>query len=146
MVGGDKLPYASDSAAPAVNLIESKILFNSVISTPGAKFMTIDISKFFLSSHMQHPEYIKIHQADIPQDILDKYKASLFMDSRKYVYFKITKGMYGLKQAAILAFQQLKKNLSKHGYAPIPHTVGMWKHKSKPTTFYLCVDDFGIKY
>ena len=47
VVGGDKLPYASDSAAPAANLIESKILFNSVISTKGAKFMTIDISNFF---------------------------------------------------------------------------------------------------
>ena len=54
--------------------------------------------------------------------------------------------MYGLKQAAILAYKQLKENLSKHGYYPIPHTVGMWKHTSRPTTFCLCVDDFGIKY
>ena len=76
VVGGDKLPYASDSAALAANLIESKILFNSVVSTKGAKFMTIDISNFSLSSHMQHPEYMKIHQDDIPQDILDQYKAS----------------------------------------------------------------------
>ena len=80
VVGGNKLPYASDSVAPAANLIESKILSNSIVSTMGAKFMTIDISNFFLSSRMQHPEYMKIHQDDIPQDILDKYKAHLFMD------------------------------------------------------------------
>ena len=124
VVGGDKLPYASNSAAPAANLIESKILFNSVISTKGAKFMTIDIRNFFLSSHMQHPEYMKIHQDDILQDILDQYKADQFMDCKGYVYFKITKGMYGLKQAAILAYQQLKENRTKHGYYPIPTQWG----------------------
>lgn len=37
VVGSDKLPYASDSAVPAINLIDSKILFNSVISALGAK-------------------------------------------------------------------------------------------------------------
>ena len=146
MVGGDKLPYASDSAAPAANLIESKILFNSVISTKCAKFMTIDIGNFFLSSHMQNPEYMKIHQDDIPQDILEQYQAVQFMDNKGYVYFKITKGMYGFKQAAILAYHQLKENMSKHDYYHIPHTMEMWKHKSRPTTFCLCVDDFGIKY
>ena len=60
VVGGDKLPYASDSAAPAANLVESKILFNSTISQPTAKFMTIDISNFFLSSLMHEPEFMKM--------------------------------------------------------------------------------------
>ena len=128
VVGGDKQPYASDSTAPAANLIEFKILFNSVISTKGAKFMIIDISNFFLSSKMNNPEYMKIHQDDIPQDILHQYKAHQFQDKRGFVYFKITKGMYGLKQAAILAYNQLKENLSKHWQSPIPHTVGMWRH------------------
>ena len=54
--------------------------------------------------------------------------------------------MYGLKQAAILAYKQLKQNLAHHGYHPIPHSVGMWKHKSRKTIFCLCVDDFGIQY
>ena len=54
--------------------------------------------------------------------------------------------MYGLKQAAILAYENLVSNLSKHGYKPIPHTVGMWKHISRKTVFCLCVDDFGVKY
>ena len=54
--------------------------------------------------------------------------------------------MYGLKQAAIVAFDQLKDHLESHGYFPIPNTVGMWKHKSRPIQFYLCVDNFGIKF
>ena len=53
--------------------------------------------------------------------------------------------MYGLKQAAILAYNQLKENLSKHGYHPIPHS-GNVETPVLATTFCLCVDDFGIKY
>ena len=68
------------------------------------------------------------------------------MDKYEYVYFQINKGMYGLKQAAILAYKQLKTNLANFGYHPIPHSVGMWKHKSRKTLFCLCVDDFGIQY
>ena len=54
--------------------------------------------------------------------------------------------MYGLKHAALLAFEHLKSNLASHGYKPIPHTDGMWKHKTRNITFCLCIDDFGVKY
>ena len=62
-----------------------------------------------------------------------------------YVYIKTKKGMYGLKQATILAYYNLVKNLQPYGYMHIPHTVGLWKDETKPTTFCLCVYDFGIK-
>ena len=58
---------------------------------------------------------------------------------------RLKKGMYGLKQAAVLAYNNLVNNLRQHGYAPIPQTVGLWKHKTLLTTFCLCVNDFGIK-
>ena len=54
--------------------------------------------------------------------------------------------MYGLKQAAILAHKKLVKNLHMYEYKHIPHTLGLWKHNTRPITFCLCVDDFGIKY
>ena len=54
--------------------------------------------------------------------------------------------MYGLKQAAVLAYDNLVSTLAPHGYHLIPHTVGLWAHETRPTTFCLCVDDFGIKY
>ena len=47
VVGGDKLPYHHDCAAPAANLLEAKLIFNSTISQPGAKFCGIDIKDFF---------------------------------------------------------------------------------------------------
>lgn len=61
VVGGDKLPYTADAAAPAANLLETKLLLNSTISQPTARFMSIDISNFFLSSTIPEPEFMKIH-------------------------------------------------------------------------------------
>ena len=59
-VGGDRLEYAGDSSAPAASLIDSKLLFNSTISTPGAKFLTTDIKDYFLNNPMEEFEYMKI--------------------------------------------------------------------------------------
>ena len=54
--------------------------------------------------------------------------------------------MYGLKQAALLAFNFLQKNLASFRYKPIPHKTGLWEHDTKPITFCLCIDDFGVNY
>ena len=55
--------------------------------------------------------------------------------------------MCGQKEAAILAYEQLVAHLKPHGYYPVPQTPGLWRHtRTKPTTFTLAVDDFGIKY
>ena len=50
--------------------------------------------------------------------------------------------MYGLKQAAILAYQRLVHLLKPYGYYPEKHSVGLWSHTTKPTKFCLRVDDF----
>ena len=55
-------------------------------------------------------------------------------------------GMYDLKQAAILAYTQIKKRLGKEGYLPIEGTSGLWNHDMRPIIFALRVDDFGVKY
>ena len=54
--------------------------------------------------------------------------------------------MYGLKQAAVLAYNQLKEKLLPQGYSPVTGTVGLWTHSTRKTKFCLCFDDFGIKY
>ena len=80
----------------------------------------IDIKAFFLSSYMKEPEYMKINLKDIPDDIIQQYKLLDIVDKYNCVYFKITKGMYGLKQAAILAFEQLQKILHHMGITLFP--------------------------
>jgi hypothetical protein len=54
--------------------------------------------------------------------------------------------MYGLPQAGRLANNLLIKRLAPYGYRPCHHTHGLWRHDTKPVTFTLVVDDFGIKY
>jgi hypothetical protein len=54
--------------------------------------------------------------------------------------------MYGLKQVAKLARDQLVAHLQKFGYHPTPHAQNIWEHETRKTKFCLCVDDFGIKY
>jgi hypothetical protein len=62
------------------------------------------------------------------------------------VYIEIQKGMYGLPQAVILANELLQRNLAKDGYRPISHTHHIWTHDTRPISFSLVVDDFGVKY
>ena len=54
--------------------------------------------------------------------------------------------MYGLKQAAVIAYQQLVEHLDGHGYYPITFTIGLWSHLNLKTKFCLCVDDFGTTF
>jgi hypothetical protein len=62
------------------------------------------------------------------------------------VLVEISRGMYGLRQAGILAYYQLVCNLSTHGYTPFTHTAGLWSHTTRYITCCLVVDGFGIKY
>jgi hypothetical protein len=62
------------------------------------------------------------------------------------VYVEIQKGMYGLPQAGILTNELLQRNLAKDGYRTTQHTYGLWKHDTRPISFSLVVDDFGVKY
>ena len=147
-VGGDRLDYEADAGSPAASILETKLTINSVISdaTQGARFMGADLKDFFLASPMKDPEYMRIHSKYFPADVRAQYGIDKLIASDNYVYVRIRKGMYGLVQAATLAYKNLEKNLAPHGYFPCPNTTGLWKHVSRRTTFCLCVDDFGIKY
>jgi hypothetical protein len=46
-VGGDQLEYPGDKSTRAAGLTTAKILINSAISTPNAKFLVVDIKIFF---------------------------------------------------------------------------------------------------
>ena len=148
VVGGDKLPYDADSGSPTTNLIKTKLLLNSTISDAkkGAGFASMDLKDMFLHTPMEHPEYMQAHYRYFPTDIRKRYNLDSFLHSDGYVYIKIKRGMYGLKQAAILAYDHLSTLLKAGGYSPIIGSLGMWKHHTRPTIFCLCVDDFGVKY
>lgn len=147
VVVGDKVEYYQDAGSPTTTILETKILVNSVISDceKGARFMSLDLKDFFLCSTMPTLEYMSIHKKFIPPDIIQRYDLHHKFHN-EHIYCQINKGMYGLPQATILAYEQLCAHLKTAGYISITGTSGMFKHVTRPTIFFLCVDDFGIKY
>jgi hypothetical protein len=49
-VGVDQTEYPGDKSTRTAGLTTAKILFNSVISTPNAKLLVIDITKIYLNT------------------------------------------------------------------------------------------------
>ena len=54
-VGGDRLVCLIDAGTPTADVPMIKLLWNSTLSTPGGKYMTMDISNFYLGTPMERP-------------------------------------------------------------------------------------------
>ena len=48
--GGDQLEFQGNTSIETAGLETSKMVFNSVVSTPDAKFMTINIRNMYLNT------------------------------------------------------------------------------------------------
>ena len=59
---------------------------------------------------------------------------------------RINKGLYGLKQAGIIANQELVKYMAPFGYHPVQHKPGLWFHNIKKKLFNLVINDFCVQY
>ena len=145
-VGGNRINYPGEVATPTADMLVAKMLFNSVISTKGARFMTMDISNFYLMTPLTRPEYIRISLKDIPEEIIIEYKLREIADDKGQVYIQANKGMYGLPQSGRLANELLEKRLNKRGYHQSKLVPGLYKHEWRPIMFTLVVDDFGVSY
>jgi hypothetical protein len=72
-MGGNLINYPSDCGTPTADLLTVKLMFNSIILTPSAKFMTIDIKDFYLMTPMDRFEYFRMKVELFPQDIIKEY-------------------------------------------------------------------------
>ena len=69
----DWINYPGDVGTPTAEMLLVKLLFNSIVSTKGAKFMSLDISNFYLNTPMKRYEYMRMKLTDIPEDIQAHY-------------------------------------------------------------------------
>ena len=107
--------------------------------------MNLDVKDFYLGTTLPTKEYIRIPAAIIPQEILSAYNLQdLIHDG--YLYAEVSKGMYGLPQAGIIANDELLPRLAAGGYKEAGTTPGLFKHETNSIVFCLIVDDFGVKY
>ena len=114
-VGGDKLTFDGDTTTQCASLITTKILLNSVISTPNARFGTIDIKNMYYGTPMKDYEYMRIKFSEIQTKVVEKYNLQKFQHNG-WVYLQIRKGMPGIKQAGKIANERLTKHLERYVY------------------------------
>ena len=89
--------------------------------------------------------YVKFNYKFIPQRIIHHYKLDTIVDNG-FVYAKINKAWYGLKQSGKIAHEDLVKHLNKHYYVQAEYTDGLFVHKLRDISFKLVLDNFGINY
>lgn len=110
------------------------------------RIVCADVKNFYLEAGiLDRFEYMKMPAKLIPVEFMDKYQLHDKV-YKGYIYMEIQKGIYHLPQAGILANKLLREWLARDGYYECTHTPGLWRHETRPITFTLVVDDFGIKY
>ncbi len=141
-IGSNWINYPGNKSTPTANLTTAKLLIDSTISSPGAKFLGIDLAIFYLNTPMPNLEYMCLHLDIILNKIIIHYNLCNIVTPEGWVYIKIWKEMYGLPQASILANHLLKKCLAIKGYYQCQQTPGLWRQAWQNITFCLVVNDF----
>ena len=144
-IGGNLINYPGEIMTRTADLTTTKVMWNSVISTRNARYMCADVKNFYLCTPLERYEYMRMLINLILQEFINLHDLGSKVKNG-YVHIEIQRGMYGLPQAGILANTLLKEQLLQNDYFEVPHTPGLFWHKTRLVCFTLVVDDFGIKY
>ena len=66
-VGGDRINFEGDCSTPTANLLNVKLLLNSIVSMPGTMFLGLDLKDFYLNTPIDCPEYLKMKLTNFPR-------------------------------------------------------------------------------
>ena len=72
--GGNLIEYSGELTTRTADLTAANMLWNSVISTDGAKCMGFDIGDFYLETPMEEYEYMIMPLHLFPQHTIDQSK------------------------------------------------------------------------
>jgi hypothetical protein len=107
--------------------------------------MCLNIKMFYLTAALEYFEYMKIPLSLFPEWTIDQYELkSLALDG--WINIDMRQALWGLPQPGILANKCLRCKLAPFGYYESTNTPGQWRHESKPITFTLFSENFGIKF
>ena len=73
-LGGNLINYTGDVGTCTADMLTVKLLLNSIILTPNAKFMTLDISNFYLMAPLDRYEYVHLELSNFPDNVIEQYK------------------------------------------------------------------------
>ena len=80
--GRNLLDFTGNISAPTASFITAKCVFDSVVSTPGARCLLANIKHFYLNNILPDPEFMRIPLKIIPQDIIDAYNLTSLVDNQ----------------------------------------------------------------
>ena len=109
-VGCDRLHCPWDCGTPTVEMLTVKLLWNSIVATPNAKFISIDIKDFYLNTPKHRYEYKRLKSSHLPDNVIRQYNLRENITKDGYVRTEICRGMYGIRSAVILAQRHLKND------------------------------------
>ncbi|KAL7474721.1 hypothetical protein ACHAW6_000681 [Cyclotella cf. meneghiniana] len=116
-------------------MLTAKILFNSVISTPGARSMTLDISNFYLITPLKRPEYLCMKLHDIPAEIIQEYKLKSLVKPDGSVYILVSSACMDYRKQASWQTNP-SKNASMHmGTSKVSSSLVSGGTNSDPSSF-----------
>jgi hypothetical protein len=90
--------YPGDVSTPTVEMMTVKMHLNSVISTKGARYCTIDIKDFYLNTPMERPEFMRMKITELPPEFVALYKLNDIADQNGTVYMRIQKVCTGYRK------------------------------------------------
>ena len=130
-VGDNLITYKGDTSMCTADLTTSKLLWNNVLSTKGARYMCLDLKKFYLTAALDHYEYMTILLALFPEWTKKQYNLNTHARDG-FVFLEIRGAVWGLPQAGILANKLLRKRMAPHGYSECVNAPGLWRHATRP--------------
>jgi hypothetical protein len=77
MAGRNRINYPGELLTCTANLTMSKLMWNSILSTEGAKYMCLDIKNFYLTTPLDRFEYMRMPIALFPEWIIKQYNLCL---------------------------------------------------------------------
>jgi hypothetical protein len=97
------------------DITTSKLHWNSVLSTQNAKYMCLDLKRFYLSALLDWYKYMCIPIGMFPTWTVEQYNL-LSKVVKGYIYLEIRHTVWGLPQVGALANKLLRKRLAPKGY------------------------------
>ncbi len=71
VAGGDRVYFPFNAGMLTADLLTVKLLINSLMSTPSARFFTMDIKNFYLCTPMSRYKYMRLKLLDMPEDSIE---------------------------------------------------------------------------
>ena len=88
--GGNLLDFFGNTTTHSASMETIKCHWQSVLSTPGARYCTADISNMYLCSLLPESQYVRFDVKQIPQEIIDYYDLHDKIHNG-YVYARVKK-------------------------------------------------------